>query len=240
MRAQLRNSTPPPLSASGIPFDKASDSDELHLYAGPLVRELERDNTASFHFVDGELESATPGPGIGNTYESPYYSYHNWPRSLDPADDRSLSEAYDFLYDVIDEEGPFDAILGFSQGATLAYGFLAQHARNHPYESPTSLFRCAIFFGALPPFRTKGKDGAAAEQLIYDEDLQGAVRIPTLHVAGKSDFVYPHSVKLHQLCNASWAGLVVHPKGHEIPKDPKNVALIADGIREASLHAMFT
>ncbi|KAM0803142.1 putative DUF341 family oxidoreductase [Usnea florida] len=216
----------------------AENSDNLRPYAEPLVRELERDNTASFHFVDGELESATPGPGIGDTYESPYYSYHNWPRSLDPSDDRSLREAYDFLYDMIEEEGPFDAVLGFSQGATLAYSFLAQHARNSPYE--LAPFRCAIFFGALPPFRIKGEDGGVTEQIIYDEDLQGAVSIPTLHVAGKSDFVYPHSIKLHQLCDASWAGLIVHPKGHEIPRDPKNVALIADGIREASHHAMFS
>ena len=122
----------------------------------------------------------------------------------------------------------------------MAYAFLAQHARSHPYGLATPPFRCAIFLGALPPFRIKGMDGGGVQQIIYDEDLQGAVPIPTLHVAGKSDFVYPHSIKLHQLCNASWAGLIVHPKGHEIPRDPKNVALIADGIREASHHAMFS
>ena len=206
-----------------------------HKSAGPLCRELERDNSASFYFIDGELESGA-GPGIEGIYESPYYCYHKWPRTMDPADGRSLNEAYEFLYSVIEEEGPFDAILGFSQGATLAYSFLAQHAKKYPYEPPTALFRCAVFVGALPPFRQD-----SSKRIIYDEGLQGAVRIPTLHVAGESDFVFAHSIKLHALCTTSKtsAKLLVHPKGHEIPRDAKNVKAMASGIREMAHSSMF-
>ena len=153
---------------------------------------------------------------------------------MDNSDDHSLSDAYEFLYDVIEEEGPFDAILGFSQGATLAYSFLAQHAKKYPYEPPAAQFRCAVFIGALPPFRMDG-----SKRIIYDEGLQGAVRIPTLHVAGKSDFVFTHSIKLHALCSKAWAKLLVHPKGHEIPGDAKNVAAMASGIREMAHKAIF-
>lgn len=204
-----------------------------HEFADPLCRELERDNSASFYFTDGELESGA-GPGIEGIYESPYYSYHKWPRTMDPADSRSLNEAYEYLYSVIEEEGPFDGVLGFSQGATLAYSFLAQHAKKHPYEAPTAQFRCAVFVGALPPFRQD-----SSKRIIYDEGLQGVIRIPTLHVAGESDFVFAHSIKLHSLCSKTWTKLLLHPKSHEIPRDAKNVKAMASGIREMAHISMF-
>jgi len=145
-----------------------------------------------------------------------------------------VAEAYEMLYEVIEQEGPFDGILGFSHGATLAFGFLAQHAKKNPYDPPGALFRCAIFICSLPPFR---KDDA--DNVIYDHGLQSVVRIPTVHVAGKADFVYEHSMKLHALCDAASAKLVVHSKGHEIPGDSKNVALIAAACRELNNTAMF-
>jgi len=161
-------------------------------------------------------------------------NYYTWPRSFDPDDDKTVSEAYELLYEIIKEEGPFDGVIGFSHGATLAFGFLAQHAKKNPYDASDALFRCGIFIGAIPPFRMND-----AKNIIYDEGLQNSVRIPTLHVAGKNDFVYSHSIKLHALCNKQWTKLSVHNKGHEIPSDPKNVGALAEGIRELIREANF-
>ncbi|MCJ1355502.1 MAG: hypothetical protein MMC33_005494 [Icmadophila ericetorum] len=192
---------------------------------------MERDQSASLHFVEGELDSG-PGPGIKGIYEGPYYSYYRWPRTFSSEDDRSVADAYEWLYRVIEEDGPFDGVLGFSHGATFAFGFLVQHARKNPYASP--LFRSAIFIGSLPPFRNDDKG-----KIVYEKGLQDIVKMPTLHVTGKADFVYEHSMSVYRLCDARSSQLVVHAKGHEIPGDAKNVAMIAAAWREMMQRAMF-
>ena len=107
--------------------------------------------------------------------------------------------------------------------ASLAFGFLAHHAKKSPYETP---FRCAIFLNSLPPFRIdQDKD------FIFDEELHGLIKIPTIHIVGKQDFVYSHSLKLHQLCDPRSSALLAHDKGHEIPTDPGNVGMIANALR---------
>lgn len=138
------------------------------------------------------------------------------------------------LYEIIEQEGPFDGVLGFSQGATFAFGFLAQHAKKYPYEPPYALFRCAIFICSLPPFRM-GKNG----KMVYDEGLEGVVRIPTLHVAGLEDSVLEHSKKLYMFCNNGTAKLVIHSKGHEIPRAPREASTIAAACRDLLRRATF-
>lgn len=208
---------------------------------GGLTRKLEKDNSATFVYVGGEL-SCGPGPGIEHVYEGPYYSYHNWPRRLgnDRDDEQSVQRAHELLADVIATEGPFDGLLGFSHGATLAFSFLSQHARLHPYE-PMPV-RCALFFSAMPPFRLADGGDGGDDKWIYDdqEGLRGGgLRIPTVHVVGKADFVLEHSLKLHALCDPATASLVMHSKGHEIPGDKENVGLIDRAVRELGFRAMF-
>ena len=200
---------------------------------GNLTRDLGKDHSASFIYVGGEI-SCGPGPGIEHIYEGPYYSYYNWPQRLETDDQESVQSAYDLLDDIISTEGPFDGILGFSHGATLAFAFLVQHARKHPYEPPP--VRCAVFVCAMPPFRLGGND-----EWIYDQAFlePGALAIPSVHVVGKSDFVLEHSLKLYAVCDAARARLVVHGKGHEIPGDKENVALMALAVRELAHRAMF-
>jgi hypothetical protein len=74
---------------------------------------------------------------------------------VDSDDSEALEEAYDMIYEAIEEDGPFDGILGFSQGATLAFQFLVEHAKRNPYEVPGegASFRCAVFICGMPPFR---------------------------------------------------------------------------------------
>lgn len=222
---------------SNFPFSALLESKPccvnlLTFNAGGVVRNLEKDHSASFVYVGGEV-SCGPGPGIEHIFEGPYYSYHNWPRRLenDGEDERSVQGAYDLLDDIIDTEGPFEGILGFSHGATLAFAFLSQHARKWPYQ-PMPV-RCALFFSAMPPFRLGEED-----QWIYDQGLR-ELSIPSVHVVGKSDFALEHSLKLHTMCDPAMAALVVHSKGHEIPGDTDNVRLIAGAVRELGLRAMF-
>lgn len=89
------------------------------------------------------------------------------------------------MYDVLEEEGSFDGVIGFSHGTTLAYAFLLQHTKEHPLEPPYALFRRAVFVsGSLDPT----EDGV---KLKSNETGEVLLRIATLHIAGKADALLP-------------------------------------------------
>ena len=50
---------------------------------------------------------------------------------------------------VVREEGPFDGVIGFSQGAAVASTIIAAEAERNPESEP---FKFAIFFSATMPF----------------------------------------------------------------------------------------
>nr|QTE76001.1 ScyR1 [Scytalidium album] len=180
--------------------------------------------------TNGEIESL-PGPGVEGFYEAPFLSYYKWPRTFHD-DEQSIMEAYDLLYETIEEDGPFDGIIGFSHGGALATGFMAHHAAKNPYDSP--LFQCAIFFNSMPPFRMDDEQNP-----IFEKGLEGKIRIPTLHVMGTKDFAYKYSVNLYNLCDSKSSSIVLHDKGHEIPRDGKAVSKIAAAIRDLGSRSMF-
>ena len=202
------------------------------------MRELEKDNSAEFHFLEGHIGSE-PGPGVADFYDGPYLSYYHFPRRFprnddeeDDGGDASMFEAYEMLYDVIEDEGPFDGILGFSHGGTLASGFLIHHTKTHPFEPPP--VRCAAFFNSLPPFRMN-----PGEKPVVDDNLSGYLSLPTLSFAGSTDFVREQSLDLYGLCEQKSSELVQYKSGHDIPSDAASVEKIATAIRKLSTRALY-
>lgn len=194
------------------------------------MRELAKDNSATFHSFEGEVDSG-PGPGVEGFFEGPFFSYYKWPRTFQD-DEQSIMEAYEMLFEIIEEEGPFDGVLGFSHGGALATGFIAHHVKHRPYEPAP--FRCAVFFNSMPPFRMDDEDVP-----IFESGLEGLVKLPTLHVVGSNDFVYPHSMRLYKLCEEKSSNILMHDLGHEIPRSKELVAKMAAAIRELGIRAMF-
>jgi len=193
---------------------------------GGLIHELQRDNTATFYFLEGDIDS-DPGPGIAGYYDGPYYSYYRFPRtfSLEDNDESDILEAYEQLNETVALEGPFDGVLGFSHGGTLAAGFMIHHAKLYPNEP--ALFRCAIFINSLPPFRMN-----PGELPVVEEGLEGYISIPSVHIAGAQDPLFDYSLTLHRICGAHHSTFAVHGKGHDVPSDRKNVVIIATAIRK--------
>ena len=298
-----------------------------HIDTVPLSNALSKENAAEFHFIEGGCEAA-PVEGITQFYQGPYLSFYPWPPRMEEAEYSDTKErAYELIYEAIEEDGPFDALLGFSQGASLAYLFLQQHARKHPYDPPWSLFRCAVFICGMPPFRSKdsrplarressaslGQSVDAQElsqclssivprpsprseestssvsslssfastssealtssepslfstgstssresssraspassttsidpnsasfilesddfELLFDEDFK-SLRIPSLHIGGKSDKVYELTRKLYAGMDKGNALWVEHELGHTIPWDKKNTRAFVDAIKQ--------
>lgn len=137
------------------------------------------------------------------------------------------------LYSVIEEEGPFDGILGFSHGATLALQFLLQHANKNPLEPDFTLFKCALFLAGPPPF---GEDGTRLERREGQAPL---LRLPTVHIVGKEDFLYEEALKLYGLCEEKSAKLLCHEKGHLVARDKESTSSMAKAIRELGSRIVF-
>ncbi|CAI7674901.1 unnamed protein product [Penicillium pancosmium] len=170
---------------------------------GGLIVDLQKDNKATFHFLEGEVDSDA-GPGISSYYDGPYYSYYRFPRtfSLEDADETDILDAYELLYETISFHGPFDGVLGFSHGGTLAAGFLIHHAKQQragilPPEAP--LFRCAIFVNSLPPFHMN-----PGHHPVIDEDLDGYITIPCVHKIHFSTALWPYIEFATHVLQHSW------------------------------------
>lgn len=61
-----------------------------------------------WHFVEAEEESSA-APGIEQVYTGPYLTYYS------DATSESIENALGLVDDVLENEGPFDGIMGFSQ-----------------------------------------------------------------------------------------------------------------------------
>lgn len=62
-----------------------------------------------------------------------------------------VEAAQSYIHEIIEEEGPFDGVIGFSQGAALAASLILEHQKSYP-NAINSLFKFAIFAGASLPF----------------------------------------------------------------------------------------
>ncbi|KAI5461001.1 DUF341 domain-containing protein [Mariannaea sp. PMI_226] len=103
-----------------------------------LRREL--DPSFELVFVDGPFESER-GPGISEYQPGPYYS-HTSGYSPD-----AIAQAIYHLEDILEDQGPFDGIFGFSQGSalTLSYFYQQETAGN-----PVAVKFACLFSTAMP------------------------------------------------------------------------------------------
>ncbi|KAL8758335.1 MAG: hypothetical protein Q9184_003956 [Pyrenodesmia sp. 2 TL-2023] len=100
----------------------------------------ELDPSYELVFVDGPFECER-GPGVPEYRTGPFFSHT---QGYSPVD---IAQAIGYLEDILEDEGPFDGIFGFSQGAalTLSY-FYQQQATANPLRVK---FAC-LFSAAMP------------------------------------------------------------------------------------------
>jgi pimeloyl-ACP methyl ester carboxylesterase len=140
----------------------------------------------------------------------------------------------EFIAEVVEEKGPFNGILGFSEGANVAFYYLLHHLRTRPFEPPFVPFAYAIFFSASG----SGKDYNAL--LDSTENIGQRITIPTLHVHGKEDANSEAAMAMHEYCAGGEPELILHPQGHVIPGDVESVQLIVRAIRGLALKSVIS
>lgn len=134
----------------------------------------------------------------------------------------------------IQKEGPYDGVIGFSQGATLASALLlrqmgpnsgASDTRSTP-KAEEMPFKCAVFLSGYSPLDWT---------CVHAQRMQGStISIPTAHVWGvneRNDFGGPAMLK--QLCDPQTGYFYEHGGGHEVPgaKNKRDLIESANAIK---------
>lgn len=141
-----------------------------------------------------------------------FFAYFN------PAVAETFKSAVRDLHDYLVEEGPFDAVIAFSQGCALAASFIITYQS----EKLAPHWKFAIFFSGEPGSFI---DGQRREGIPLSE--RGIITIPTLHCWGAKDTNNPtQNAFLSEQCHSESRSVFVHQGGHEIPGSNRDGNLV--------------
>lgn len=126
-----------------------------------------------------------------------------WQASADNSEYQGFDASVAYLETVFRTQGPFDGVVGFAQGGTLA----AVLAAMQPH--PAIAFEFAICISAFP-----SRADAHAEYV-----QPGKIKVPALHVLGRGDILVTpdRSIDLFNTFDPATARLVQHDGGHFVP-----------------------
>lgn len=119
-------------------------------------------------------------------------------------------ESITYLGNVLRDRGPFDGVLGFSQGAGVAAALCAAQQAGHGEVAGTEPLHFALLFsGHLP----------VAPELRALLARAGPLRVPSLHCFGDADrqLASPQHVELEGAFDPMARTTVRHDLGHIIP-----------------------
>lgn len=89
---------------------------------------------------------------------------------------RSTDRAIKYLTEVMAKHGPFDGIIGYSEGATIAATMLLHEQRLFRKVGIEPMFKYAIFFAGWPPV------DPITHHLVLSDESEDRIEIPTLHI----------------------------------------------------------
>lgn len=106
---------------------------------------------------------------------------------------RSTDNAIQYLLQIVKKHGPFDAIIGYSEGATVAATMLLYQQRKQKLWGTAPLFKYGIFFAGWPPLDPKTHD------IVLSDESDERIETRTLHIGRSSDFVqFSEALELHR------------------------------------------
>lgn len=187
--------------APGNLWGKNADPDTLG-----FVIEAESELTA-----DTGIENVVTSDEMCFAYYKPYCA-------------ESFDEAVAALERYIATDGPFDGVVAFSQGASLAMALLVDESQRQ-----RSGLRCGIFLCGRLPFVDAGRPRSASPSGYShppttctpagSTETTPSIDMPTAHIWGAKDEVEPgQGLALYELCRSGPGRHgYMHGGGHEVP-----------------------
>uniref|UniRef100_A0A914W0G6 Serine hydrolase FSH domain-containing protein n=1 Tax=Plectus sambesii TaxID=2011161 RepID=A0A914W0G6_9BILA len=113
-----------------------------------------------------------------------------------------FNESVEFIMDVVETQGPFDGLLGFSQGAAMASLFCA-------LRESKEIALPLKFVILVAGFHSKSSAHAALNQV--------KITLPSLHIMGETDKVIPIEMSRELSQSYNHSVIVIHQGGHFVP-----------------------
>lgn len=136
-------------------------------------------------------------------------------------DVNQIRELLEDLKELVAEQGPFDGLLGFSEGGGIAAFLLIEDARR-----PFGNFRCAVFFSSAAPFDPDALLDQGKVRWIEAQPDGALINVPTAHMWSDVDDVSETSAKVvASLSAAHVREIFVHKLGHDVPGAKGNEGL---------------
>lgn len=142
-----------------------------------------------------------------------------------PPEPWSVGIALEYLHNIIEDEGPFDGVIGISEGASVAATLLVEDLQACKAKQIRSNLRCGIFFIGAPAWWADGTKAWLAEEHGQ------VIDVPTCHVMGSKDVFKEGAEQLLKICDSEKALVITDPGGHRIPQDYETNKLVADWVR---------
>ena len=150
-----------------------------------------------------------------------------------------LEGCLEYIASILKESGPFDGVIGFSQGAAVAAMVASLLEDNRKSEfarlEPEDGFLYPACFASLdhPPLRfVVSFSGYAASDRAYRAFYDPAIRTPSLHFLGSMDSVVDESVSMRLVESSNDAGgqveptVIWHSGGHVVPSGKRELAAV--------------
>ncbi|PIA51958.1 hypothetical protein AQUCO_01000079v1 [Aquilegia coerulea] len=149
-----------------------------------------------------------PFPALGKSdvegiFDPPYYEWFQ--SNKEWTEHTNFEECLACIEDYMLKLGPFDGLVGFSQGAILSAALPGLQEKGVALTKVPKI-KCLIIIGGAK-FRCPA---------IVENAYASKIDLPSLHFLGETDFLKPMGIKLLE----SFVDPVVihHPKGHTVPR----------------------
>ncbi|KAF5099066.1 hypothetical protein D0Z03_001099 [Geotrichum reessii] len=142
-----------------------------------------------------------------------------WPHNVSKQDHYTIDKALDSIKESISADGPYDGVVGFSQGAGFAGLLLNIIDKLVPEKQGP--FKFAVLYS-----------GFRAQPEALQHYYTPAFSTPTLHILGSLDTVVSEerTLSLYDACTEGSRTLVRHPGGHFVPNSKPLIKAVTDFI----------
>ncbi|KAF2807003.1 uncharacterized protein BDZ99DRAFT_393444 [Mytilinidion resinicola] len=173
----------------------------------------------TFEFVEGVVPAA-----MNDSLKGFFPATDGYFQYFEENDAASCLKAVNDLEAFVAVEGPFDGVLAFSQGASVATTLMVRsQQRDRPGDLLSPVFKCAVFLGAAVPCDAARLDEGVVREMTHEADGE-VIQLPTTHIWGEKDGS-PYPPQLAALCASRQKNVYVHGGGHEVPSSNTDEAL---------------
>lgn len=153
-------------------------------------------------FLDAPFHSQGKSD-VEGIFDPPYFEWFQFNKEF--TEYTNFDECLQYIEDCMIKDGPFDGLLGFSQGAILSAALPGLQEKGVALTKVPEVKFIIIIGGA------KLRNPSVAENAY-----SARVSCPSLHFLGETDFLRQYGCELLQSCVEPV--VIHHPKGHTIPR----------------------